>query len=328
VWAEPPFYLKSMENELIKYKKAKFEINRLTINESITCNEWLELGKGLTKVDRSVQLWIGDWVRFGAKKGFYIDGKIYDQLQENTDLKRSTLWKFKCVAEMTESFRRRKDTRNLTYTHFEETAFLPKEKMEEFLIKANTEKLTTRELRNLIRNTKHESKIALQLPEGIYNIIYADPPWQYDFAETDNRKIENHYPTMTVEELCKMAIPKTAENALLLMWATAPKLREALQVITAWEFQYKTHSVWDKEIIGMGYWFRGQHELLIVATKGKFQPPDTEHRLASVFKEQRTKHSRKPDFYYDWIESAFEGNKIELFARNKRKGWEIWGNET
>jgi N6-adenosine-specific RNA methylase IME4 len=167
-----------------------------------------------------------------------------------------------------------------------------------------------------------------KLPTGTYNLVYCDPPWRYDFAETENRKIENQYPTMSIDDICNMTLPNLDDNTLLLMWATSPKLLEALKVIEAWGFTYKTHSMWDKVNFGMGYWFRGQHELLIVATKGKVSPPDTDNRNSSVYVEKRTKHSRKPHFYYDWIEKAFPNtNKIELFSRNKRDGWEVWGNE-
>ena len=92
-----------------------------------------------------------------------------------------------------------------------------------------------------------------------FEVVYADPPWRYDFSKSDSREIENQYPTMTVDEICALKIP-SAKNSVLYLWATAPKLREALQVMAAWGFEYKSHGIWDKEIIGMGYWFRGQHE--------------------------------------------------------------------
>ncbi len=95
--------------------------------------------------------------------------------------------------------------------------------------------------------------------------------------------------------------------------------------MTPGAFRYRTHSVWDKEKIGMGYWFRGQHELLLVAVKGEFSPPDVQFRNSSIYREARQAHSSKPIFFYEWIENAFEGNKIELFARSKRAGWEAWG---
>ncbi|MFM7468586.1 MAG: MT-A70 family methyltransferase, partial [Vampirovibrionales bacterium] len=77
-----------------------------------------------------------------------------------------------------------------------------------------------------------------------------------------------------------------------------------------------------------GYWFRGQHELLLVATKGKFSPPDQQHRVSSVFRESRTQHSKKPECVYQWIEAAFpEAHKLEMFCRTRREGWQVWGNE-
>lgn len=185
-----------------------------------------------------------------------------------------------------------------------------------------------KEVKKEERKKENESKTPAAIPKGIFNIIYCDPPWQYDFAETDNRKVENQYPTMTVDELKEMQLPEISEDALLVMWATAPKLLEALAVIKAWGFQYKTHAIWDKEKIGMGYWFRGQHELIIVATKGNFSPPLPQFRNCSIHREERTEHSVKPEFFYTWIEKAFKGNKIELFARTKRSGWEAWGNES
>lgn len=77
---------------------------------------------------------------------------------------------------------------------------------------------------------------------------------------------------MELEEIKTLSIP-SADNAVLFLWATAPKLKEALEVMEAWGFEYRTNAVWDKEIIGMGYWFRGQHELLLVGVKGEFSPP-------------------------------------------------------
>lgn len=160
-----------------------------------------------------------------------------------------------------------------------------------------------------------------------YSVIYADPPWRYDFSKTNNREIENQYPTMDIEDIKKLSIP-CEDNSVLYLWATAPKLREALDTMQAWGFEYKTHMVWDKEIIGMGYWFRGQHELLLVGTKGKFSPPDQDSRISSVYREKRTKHSKKPGLIRNLIHSWYpEFSKIELFARNSDENWDVWGNE-
>jgi N6-adenosine-specific RNA methylase IME4 len=160
-----------------------------------------------------------------------------------------------------------------------------------------------------------------------YQIVYADPPRRYDFSKSDSREIENQYPTMTVEEICALKIP-AGDNSVLYLWATAPKLLEAPAVMKAWGFTYKTNAMWDKEIVGMGYWFRGQHELLLVGTKGRFSPPPQSTRVSSVIRERRAKHSKKPALVRDLIMSWFpDATKVELFARERTPGWDVWGNE-
>ena len=174
---------------------------------------------------------------------------------------------------------------------------------------------------------REELNDTVVLDTGVYDLIYCDPPWRYDFSSTSNRDIENHYPTMSIDDLMQMEIP-AADNCVLYMWATSPKLVEAINLINSWGFTYKTHAIWDKEKIGMGYWFRGQHELLMVATKGSVSPPMPDQRKSSVIKEPRSAHSKKPDIVYEWLEEWFPGSsKIELFARNTRDGWQSWGNQ-
>jgi N6-adenosine-specific RNA methylase IME4 len=160
-----------------------------------------------------------------------------------------------------------------------------------------------------------------------YQVIYADPPWRYDFSKSNSREIENQYPTMSIEEICALKIP-AAEDAVLYLWATAPKLLEALQAMKSWGFTYKSQAVWDKEIIGMGYWFRGQHEILLVGTRGHFSPPPQSLRVGSIFRERRLKHSKKPESVRNLIALWFPAaTKVELFARQRADGWDVWGNE-
>lgn len=160
-----------------------------------------------------------------------------------------------------------------------------------------------------------------------YKIIYADPPWRYSFSKSDSRKIENQYPTMTDDEICALSVPSD-DDSVLFLWATAPKIELALRVMKVWGFQYKTMAVWDKKILGMGYWFRGQHELLLVGTKGRPKIPEQKDRRSSVFQERRSRHSAKPKCVRDWIESAYPTEpKLELFARIAAPGWGRWGNQ-
>lgn len=166
-------------------------------------------------------------------------------------------------------------------------------------------------------------------PDGKFSIIYADPPWRYNFSKDNADRVENHYETMKLGDIQSLPVNELGEDdCVLYLWSTAPKLIEALSVMQAWGFQYKTNMAWDKEWIGMGYWFRGQHEHLLVGTKGKKSPPKPTERVSSVLRERRTQHSKKPDYIYEMLEKQFpDDKKIELFARNTRKGWTSWGDE-
>lgn len=166
-----------------------------------------------------------------------------------------------------------------------------------------------------------------ELPKSLFSIIYADPPWEYEFSKSKSRAIESHYKTMSLQDICDLPIP-TDSDAILFLWATNPKIREALQVVEAWGFEYRTNMVWVKDKIGMGYYVRGQHELLLISRKGKLPPPDEANRVSSVINAPRLDHSRKPDTVYQIIENMYPHQKyIELFARNKRPGWVNWGAE-
>lgn len=164
-----------------------------------------------------------------------------------------------------------------------------------------------------------------------YPIIYADPPWRYENPPigASNRSIENHYPTMTLDEICALPVKDLAwDDALLYLWATAPKLAECMRVVDAWGFEYRTNLVWDKEIIGMGYHARNQHEILLVAKRGEIPPPPAGKQPSSVYRERRGEHSAKPVFFYEMIEAAYpQLRKIELFQRTARPGWDGWGNQ-
>ena len=163
-----------------------------------------------------------------------------------------------------------------------------------------------------------------------YPVIYVDPPWRYDYSETEGRAIENQYPTMSLDEIKALDINTiTTDDCVMFMWATSPKLAESLEVIAAWGFSYRTCAVWDKQKIGMGYYFRQQHELLLVAVKGSPPTPKPENRPSSVLSYPRGKHSAKPVEVYEIIEAMYpEMPKLEMFSRNPRAGWGSWGNQS
>lgn len=167
------------------------------------------------------------------------------------------------------------------------------------------------------------------LPEGIFDVIYADPPWEYEFSVSDSRAIDSHYPTMSLEDICAKKTElenKLADDCVLFLWVPGPKLIEGLQVIESWGFEYKTDAVWIKDKIGMGYYFRKKHELLLLATKGNPQIPKPENRPEDVINSPRTEHSKKPEIVYEIIEKMFpNSNYLEMFSRLKRERWTSWG---
>jgi len=165
-----------------------------------------------------------------------------------------------------------------------------------------------------------------------YAVIYADPPWDFEVYNEESgieRAAANHYSTMSLDEICALPIPSLASPAAaLFMWTTVPHLRESFQVLDAWGFEYKTNIVWVKDKIGLGYFVRNQHELLLIATRGDMPTPLSANRPSSVITAPRREHSRKPDEAYALIERMYpELPRIELFARQTRPGWARWGNE-
>jgi len=170
------------------------------------------------------------------------------------------------------------------------------------------------------------------LPSSKYRIIYADPPWKYqDHGVTFSPSYGStkwNYPTMTVDELCGLPVAELADtDSVLFLWATSPKLPEALRIISAWGFQYKTSFVWDKVKHNFGYYNSVRHEFLLIAGKGK-STPDTKTLYDSVLSIERTEHSVKPEEFRTMIDALYTtGRRIELFARREVEGWDTWGNE-
>lgn len=179
------------------------------------------------------------------------------------------------------------------------------------------------------RAERLETNKATQWPKGKYRVIYADPPWQYGDERFGMGRAIDHYNTMSIDELKAMSVALLAEdNSVLFLWATAPLLVEAFELIEAWGFTYKTNIVWDKVRANLGNYTSVRHEHLLIATKGSGVPDNT-IRVDSVQVVERTgRHSEKPEKFRSIIETLYTyGNKIELFSRKRVDGWEVYGNE-
>ena len=172
---------------------------------------------------------------------------------------------------------------------------------------------------------------------GKYKIIYADPPWSY--PKTGGKKssrgmAKQFYLTMTPDEISDLNVELIAdENCVLFLWTTFPKIDEALKVIKTWGFTYHNAAfVWvkrtinDKDFVGMGYWARANPEICLLATRGKPKPDS--HSVRQLTYAQVEKHSSKPHVFRDKImELCGDVPRVELFAREKTEGWDVWGNE-
>jgi N6-adenosine-specific RNA methylase IME4 len=165
------------------------------------------------------------------------------------------------------------------------------------------------------------------LPEGSFDLIYADPPWQLGNPDSPFAP-EQHYPTQPLEEIKRLAIPAAADAGLFL-WIPNGLLPAGLEVMSAWGFDYRSNLAWVKNGIGPGHWLRNRHELLLIGRRGTFPPPQPEDRVDSVIQAARSGHSSKPERVYQLLEQMYpQARRLELYARGQpRPGWTTWGNQ-
>lgn len=171
-----------------------------------------------------------------------------------------------------------------------------------------------------------------------YNIIYADPPW--DYKQCNSRgTAKSHYNTMSTEDICRLPIKDIkTDDAFLFLWATFPNITEAFKVIEAWGFTYKTAAfVWVKKnkksntnFWGMGAYTRANAEvcLLGISKKTKSKEQVKARNIHQIIEAPIENHSKKPDIVRDKIVQLLgDIPRVELFARQKPNGWDVWGNE-
>lgn len=170
-----------------------------------------------------------------------------------------------------------------------------------------------------------------------YNIIYADPPWKYNEQKTKaSRTVNLQYDTMKTESMYNFPIKQISNNnSVCFMWATYPKLKEALELLEKWGFNYKTVAfTWVKKnkkndniFMGMGYYTRSNAEICLLGIKGK-PLKRISHNVRQILLSKIEEHSKKPDEVRERIVELFgDLPRIELFARQQVEGWDCWGNE-
>lgn len=163
-----------------------------------------------------------------------------------------------------------------------------------------------------------------------YNVILADPPWKYKSDLHDGSSSLDHYPSMELQDLKKIQIPRD-NDCVLFMWSTGPNINMAIDIGESWGFEFKQVAfVWDKQRTLAGNYTITQCEFVLVfrPKKGKL-PKRCKTNARQYFQERPREHSRKPEYVQDMIDLMYPNtNKLELFARRSRPGWDTWGNET
>jgi len=304
-----------------------------------TPQEWEAYGDILRRVDEAKQWAIGDWLVDG--KTHYGD-RLYEKAAAVLGLDQSRLRNYKRTSECIPNVRR---SNILQYGHHEELVTLKTmvedangklylsdetdyEKIDEMLSKAEKNKLSVRDVRDLVQKHKREQADYIRLanePEK-FSVVYADPPWSYNNSGFE-MSAEQHYSVMPTDEICAMRVP-VADNAVCFMWVTNPLLQDGLRVLKAWGFEYKTNIVWVKERHTAGFYVYGQHEFCLIGVRGGGMTPTDDAKAKSVIHGDNSEHSRKPDIMYEIIEAMYPGGrKLEMFARRRRDGWEAFGNE-
>lgn len=305
----------------------------LEVRGKPTYDEHLGVGDFIRGVVKFSGFWLADWLCYGDTRE---DWKHQlDQVVDAGLLTEASARQYRYVGKKTKGNR----VAGVDFGHHAEVASLDPAEQKQFLEKSKDEGWTQRELRQEIRAHKRTAIISGQAAlEGMFRIIYADPPWKYDDSDAvpsgAGGKAERHYLGMSIEEICKLPVEAHAlPHSTLFLWVTTPMLYQnpgPREVIEAWGFKYKSALIWDK-VLGMPghYGLHITHEQLIIATRGNGQPDVTTPQIKSIFVERRTdQHSEKPKEIRRWIMKHWtRGPYLELFGRQPVEGWSVFGND-
>jgi N6-adenosine-specific RNA methylase IME4 len=173
---------------------------------------------------------------------------------------------------------------------------------------------------------------------GPFGTILADPPWRFNNrtgrVAPEYRRL-HRYQSLPFDEIVQLPVSElTSEEGHLYLWVPNALLREGLEVMKHWGFEYKTNLVWHKvrkdgepDGRGVGFYFRNVTEIVLFGVRGAIRTSDAGRRQVNIIRTQKREHSRKPDELYEIIEQCSPGPYLELFARHSRAGWVQWGDE-
>lgn len=311
------------DNKDIEYSSFRFTKNSVVPLGNPTLEQWKDAWQFVGRADGAVRFWRGDLIRFAENEY----GEMYTQYINDFNKDYQTLRNDKSVADNIEMSRRRD---NLSFSHHEEVAWLPSDEQEKLLDIAEDKQLNRNEFRRVVSEFKKAKLPKVETPTGKYEVIVIDPPWDMEFMKLEMRpnQVEMPYPTMTLDEI--KAFPITdiaADNCSLFLWTTHTYLPNCFSILEAWGFKYHVTLTWDKTNGRSLFGFNRRTEFVIYAYKGNINVNQRGKFIDTIFTEKLREHSRKPDIFYEMIKTNTPDSRIDIFSREKREGFEQWGNE-
>jgi N6-adenosine-specific RNA methylase IME4 len=288
------------------------------------------VGDFIKRTHQASGWWLVDWIAYGEGRDDWKE-KL-SQLIDAGTLSRRSVDQYRYIGKHVAKEDRRDD---VPFAQHAEVASLPAPEQRKWLKRAADEELSAGEVRKGVRAEKRVKVIDAQaVLKGMYRVIYADPAWDYNSSSGADsgafKTAAEHYPTMTIAEMCKLPVAAHAmKDAVLFMWVTSPLLAECWPVIEAWGFKYKSSMVWDKVLGNFGHYVRVHHEYLLICTRGSCLPDEPTPMPDSVQVIRRSDvHSEKPEEFRGIITKLYtRGPYLELFGRKKVEGWDVFGND-
>lgn len=298
-----------------------------------TLDGWMAALEFASALQEASPFWVGDLLVYAESRAEWAER--LSQAMTVTGLSRQTLENLATISRRLSA--RARDV-SPSISHAAVVTKLAPEQQERWLAQAKNEEWTVSDLTKAVRAAARPPIIEGQAAlEGMYRVLYADPPWPYRDAKVPPSgalgKAARHYPDMTIEALCELPVAAHAlPDAVLFLWVPAPMLLTnpgPREVIEAWDFVFKTGAVWDKVLGNWGHYFRVRHEHLLVCTRGSCLPDEPTPMPDSIFVERRgDEHSAKPAIAREIIQKLYtKGPYLELFARTRTDNWDCFGND-
>lgn len=300
----------------------------LTVRGRPTFEQHEDVGAFIQRAVKASKWWLADWLRYGESRADW--AKVLSQAVDAGGMKEKTAMNMRAVAAIDES-RRRDD---VEFALHETVASLTPEKQVFWLEKAAQAGWNQRELRLNIRAARRHAILEGQaVLKGLFRVVYCDFPWIYGNKPPSGSGAQSHYPGMTIEDGMKLPVAAHCHtDAVMFFWVTAPMLYEQPgpnDLIRSWGFTPKTGMVWDKVQHNFGNYVSIRHEHLIICTRGSCTPDRPTPMFDSVIAERQDgEHSGKPESFRKMIERLYDGPYLELFGRERREGWSVFGNDS